>query len=100
MGLNIATSNPGPDESCFVGNTGRPLAQRSVLACYHLTSRLLNNYLRCLCGVKHGLKMLIYSSKLRFFGHFCLASPASKTFFHRLLEELLPASITIHTTFD
>jgi len=36
-------------------------------------SRLLKNYLRGLCGVKNGLKMLIYSSKLRFFGHFCLA---------------------------
>src|SRR5690625_5015724 len=29
--------------------------------------------------------MLIYSSKLRFFGHFCLAYPASQTFFHSLL---------------
>src|SRR5690625_7379198 len=32
-----------------------------------LSSRLLKNYLRGLCGVKNGLKMLIYSSKVRFF---------------------------------
>gem|GEM_PF-1743593 len=43
------------------------------LAAGSLPSRLLKNYLRGLCGVKNGLKMLIYSSKLRFFGHFCLA---------------------------
>ena len=32
--------------------------------------------------------MLIYSSKLRFFGRFCLVLPASPTFFNGLLSAL------------
>jgi hypothetical protein len=45
----------------------------------------LKNYLRCQYCVKNGLKMLIYYSKLRFFGHFCLVLAASPTFFNGLL---------------
>ncbi|HSX89734.1 MAG TPA: hypothetical protein VLG17_17310, partial [Pseudomonas sp.] len=45
----------------------------------------MKNYLRCRTCVKNALKMLIYSSKLRFFGHFCLVSAASPTFFNGLL---------------
>ena len=51
-------------------------------------NRLLKNYLRSRDGVKNGLKVLIYSSKLRLFGHFCLVSPASPTFFNGLLKAL------------
>ena len=51
-----------------------------------MSSRLLKNYLRWQYCVKNGLKMLIYSSKLRFFGRFCLVLPASPTFFNGLLE--------------
>jgi hypothetical protein len=40
----------------------------------------LKNYLRCHRGVKNRLKMLIYSSKLRFLACFCLALAASQTF--------------------
>jgi hypothetical protein len=56
-----------------------------VFALAH-SNRLLKNYLRCHCGVKNGLKMLIYFSKLRFCGHFCLALAASPTFFNSLLN--------------
>src|SRR5690625_3471757 len=58
-----------------LGNVGSKFDRRArVAGCFTAAaSRLLKNYLRGLCGVKNGLKMLIYSSKLRFFGHFCLA---------------------------
>jgi hypothetical protein len=46
----------------------------------------LKNYLRWQYCVKNGLKMLIYSRKLRFFGRFCLVLPASPTFFNSLLD--------------
>src|SRR5690606_8823424 len=49
-------------------------------------SRLLKNYLRWQYCVKNGLKMLIYTRKLRFFGRFSLVLPASPTFFNGLLE--------------
>src|SRR5690625_1727526 len=71
LGASAALSAPPPTERtelvfysvrCRAWSRGEPLP-----------SRLLKNYLRGLCGVKNGLKMLLYSSKLRFFGHFSLA---------------------------
>jgi hypothetical protein len=43
----------------------------------------LKNYLRWQYCVKKILEMLIYSSKFRFLGSFCLVLPASPTFFQR-----------------
>jgi hypothetical protein len=85
------------DCACALSVTvaGAAQALRLSMTAAHLTSlftlslpRPLKNYLRCRYGVKNGLKMLIYNSKLRFFGRFCLVSAASATFFNGLLGAL------------
>ena len=61
-------------------------------------NRPLKNYLRWQYCVKNALKMLIYNSKLRFFGRFCLVLPASPTFFKGLLMANRPAGKTCVTS--